>query len=141
MKNCDASTSFHTKLIRQPLQAASKTRILLAEDGQGSRRTIVSLQIVPRTTRDEGVPVHTVSRRLETALPRLPPASNITKQPLRCNENKKEILKFFFEYGHLFRRGFNQAPLQCIAGDKITRVLQEVHGGDCGEHQRVSRLY
>lgn len=47
----------------------------------------------------------------------------------------------FVEEGHLFRRGFKQAPLRCIKGNKVTRVLQKVHVGACGEHQEGLRLY
>lgn len=45
------------------------------------------------------------------------------------------------EGGHLLRKGFNQPPLRCIAGDELTKVLREVHVGDYWERQDGSRLY
>lgn len=48
---------------------------------------------------------------------------------------QKKSLRFFVKYGLLFRKWFNQAPLRCIEGDKVDRVLQEVHVGKCGEHK------
>lgn len=41
----------------------------------------------------------------------------------------------------MVKRGFNQAPLRCIAGDKLSRVLKEVHAEDCDEQKGGSRLY
>lgn len=43
--------------------------------------------------------------------------------------------------GLLFRRGFNQEPLRCIAGDGVARVFKEVHLGDCDKHQGNSRIF
>lgn len=54
---------------------------------------------------------------------------------------QKKSTRFFVEDGLLFRRGLNQAPLRCSDGDEVTTVLKEVHSGDCGEHQRGSRLF
>lgn len=36
---------------------------------------------------------------------------------------------------------FNQAPLKCLAGDEVTRVLKEIYAGVCGEHQVGFRIY
>lgn len=44
------------------------------------------------------------------------------------------------EEGISFRKGFNQAPLQCIADEEITTVLPEVHSRECDEHQGGLRL-
>lgn len=53
---------------------------------------------------------------------------------LQCFEIKRKssrLLKRVF----LSKRGFNQAPLRCISGDEVTKVLKEVHSRDCDEHQ------
>lgn len=48
--------------------------------------------------------------------------------------NAMEIMKissrFFVEEDQLFRRGYNQAPRRCLAGDKV--ILEEVHTGASG---------
>lgn len=54
---------------------------------------------------------------------------------------QKKSATFFVEGGLLFRKGLNQVPLRCIAGDEVTTVLKEVHSGDCGEHQGGSKLF
>lgn len=54
---------------------------------------------------------------------------------------QRKSLDFLAEDDMLFRRGFNQALLRYIAGDKVTRVLEEVHSGECGRHQAGSRLF
>lgn len=46
---------------------------------------------------------------------------------------------FFIEV--FFSKGFNQAPLRILTGDKVARVLEEVHSRACGEHQWGSRLF
>lgn len=52
---------------------------------------------------------------------------------------QKKSFRFFVDEGNMFRRGFNQTPLRCLAGE-ITSVLREVHLGKYGEDQRGSRL-
>lgn len=53
----------------------------------------------------------------------------------------KEINKILRGRWTLFRKGLNQAPLRCFVSDEVTTILKEVHFGDCGEHQRDSRLF
>lgn len=45
------------------------------------------------------------------------------------------------EDGLSFRRRLNQAPLMRVAGDEVTKFLQEVLVGECREHQGGSRLF
>lgn len=42
--------------------------------------------------------------------------------------------------GSLYRRGFNQPLLKCIAGEECHYVLREVHQGICGNHSGGSSL-
>lgn len=53
---------------------------------------------------------------------------------------RKKSSKFFVEEGELFRRGFGQSSLRCIASEQTTTILREVHSGECGEHQGGFRL-
>lgn len=53
--------------------------------------------------------------------------STIYCQPITLmQEIKRKSSRFFIEEGLLFRRGFSQAPLRYIAGDEVTKVLEEV---------------
>lgn len=40
---------------------------------------------------------------------------------------RKKSSRFFVDEGILLRRGFNQAPLKCVAGEEIATIFQEVH--------------
>lgn len=41
----------------------------------------------------------------------------------------------------LFKNSFNQTPLKCTRGNKVVRILKEVHTGDCRYHHGDSRLF
>ncbi|KAL5547058.1 hypothetical protein UlMin_006745 [Ulmus minor] len=63
-------------------------------------------------------------------------------------ENKKDehklrrhINKYMVKEDHLFWKAFNGEILKCINGHEAKEVLQEIHAGDCGEHQGGRRLY
>ena len=40
----------------------------------------------------------------------------------------------------LYRRGFSQPYLTCLAPNKVNYVLREVHEGACGNHSRARSL-
>ena len=40
----------------------------------------------------------------------------------------------------LYKRGFSQPYLRCIAPDEANYVLREVHEGACGNHSRARSL-
>ena len=40
----------------------------------------------------------------------------------------------------LYKRGFSQPYLRCLASDEANYVLREVHEGTCGNHSRASSL-
>ncbi|KAL5547542.1 hypothetical protein UlMin_002773 [Ulmus minor] len=54
---------------------------------------------------------------------------------------KKHIVKYMVKEGHLYRKAYNGHILKCISGQEAEEILQEVHEGDCGEHQGGRRLY
>lgn len=39
------------------------------------------------------------------------------------------------------RKGFNQAPLRCFAGDEVIRALKEVYTRVRGKHQGGFKLF
>lgn len=64
--------------------------------------------------------------------------------PSNCSDImkiKRKLRHSVFEEGLLFRRGFNQTPLRCMATDEVTRVYKKVNSDDCDEHQGGSRLF
>lgn len=65
----------------------------------------------------------------------------LLKKYLDAMKIKRKSLRFFVEDGYLFRRGINQASLQCNTSSEVTRVLQEIHAGNCCNHQAGSRVY
>ena len=48
---------------------------------------------------------------------------------------KKLATRYFVEGGILFRTGFNGEPLRCLGTPEAQSVMQEVHVGECGDHQ------
>ncbi|XP_063948111.1 uncharacterized protein LOC108203333 [Daucus carota subsp. sativus] len=56
----------------------------------------------------------------------------------RCLRYK--AARFVIYDGVLYKRGFNQPLLKCIAGDDCNYILREVHEGICGNHSGGSSL-
>ena len=48
--------------------------------------------------------------------------------------------RYFVEGGILFRKGFNGEPLRCLRTPEAQSVIQEVHAGECGDHQGKRQL-
>nr|XP_017245494.1 PREDICTED: uncharacterized protein LOC108217161 [Daucus carota subsp. sativus] len=48
--------------------------------------------------------------------------------------------RFVIYDGVLYKRGFNQPLLKCIAGEECNYILREVHEGICGNHSGGSSL-
>ena len=51
---------------------------------------------------------------------------------------KKLVTRYFVEGGILFRKGFNGEPLRCLGTLEAQSVMQEVHAGECGDHQKAT---
>ena len=51
---------------------------------------------------------------------------------------KKLATRYFVEGGILFRKGFNGEPLRCLGTLEAQSVMQEVHAGECGDHQKAT---
>ena len=48
---------------------------------------------------------------------------------------KRLVTRYFVEGGILFKKGFNGEPLRCLGTSEAQSVMQEVHAGECGDHQ------
>ncbi|KAK9932282.1 hypothetical protein M0R45_019525 [Rubus argutus] len=54
---------------------------------------------------------------------------------------KKTSKRYFVDGEVLYRKGFNGEPLRCLNTVESMQVLNEVHAGECGEHQGKRKLY
>lgn len=57
--------------------------------------------------------------------------------PSERNEVKKILRKAFrytIQEGVLYRRGFSNPLLRCVAGRKAKEILSNIHQGSCGDH-------
>ena len=48
---------------------------------------------------------------------------------------KRMATRYFVEGGILFQKGFNRKPLRCLGTPEAQSIMQEVHAGECGNHQ------
>ena len=53
---------------------------------------------------------------------------------------KRMATRYFVERGVLFQKVFNGEPLKCLETPEAQSVMQEVHVGECGNHQGKKRL-
>ena len=65
---------------------------------------------------------------------RLPP------NPDEAKKIKKWAARFIVLNDELYKRGFLQPYLRCIEEEEAKYVLEEVHGGICGDHMGVKSL-
>ncbi|BFG30469.1 hypothetical protein CerSpe_167430 [Prunus speciosa] len=54
---------------------------------------------------------------------------------------KKTVKRYFVDGSTLYRKGFNGEPLKCLGESEARQVMQEIHAGECGEHQGMKRLH
>ncbi|KAK9901411.1 hypothetical protein M0R45_002152 [Rubus argutus] len=68
--------------------------------------------------------------------------NNTLPTDARCRYKLKKSSKTYFIDGEvLYRKGFNGEPLRCLDNVESLQVLNEVHTGECGEHQGKRKLY
>lgn len=53
---------------------------------------------------------------------------------------RKRAARFIILNDQIFRRGFSQPYLRCVEEEEARCVLEEVHGGICGDHMRSKSL-
>ena len=54
--------------------------------------------------------------------------------PTEARKIKKNSSKFTMIDGELYRFGFTHPHLECVHGEKCTRIMVELHEGICGSH-------
>ena len=65
---------------------------------------------------------------------RLPP------NPEEAKKIQKRAAKFTILNDELYKRGYSQPYLRCIEEEEAKYVLEEVHGGVCGDYMGVKSL-
>ena len=65
---------------------------------------------------------------------RLPP------NPEEVWKIQKRAARFTILNDELYKRGYSQPYLRCIEGEEAKYVLEEVHGGVCGDHMGAKSL-
>ena len=58
----------------------------------------------------------------------------LPSRPEEARKVQKRAAQFTVLNGKLYKRGFSQPYLRCIGEDEARYVLEEVHGGICGDH-------
>ena len=53
---------------------------------------------------------------------------------MEARKIKKNSSKFTMIDGELYRFGFTHPLLECVHGEKCTRIMAELHEGICGSH-------
>ena len=59
--------------------------------------------------------------------------------PDKAKKIKKRATRFTVLNDELYKRGFSQPYLRCVE-EEAKYVLEEVHGGICGDHMRAKSL-
>lgn len=52
----------------------------------------------------------------------------------------RKYARYFLQDGHVYRRGFNNPHLKCLAPKEGEHLLQGIHAGCCGVHTKASDL-
>ena len=65
---------------------------------------------------------------------RLPP------NPKEAKKIQKWSARFILLNDKLYKRGFSQPYLRCVEEEEAKYVLEEVHGGVCGNHMGAKSL-
>ena len=79
------------------------------------------------------LPVHTQSGWTEPILSFLKDGG-LPFSPEEARKVQKRAARFTVLNGELYKRDFSQPYLRCIGEDEARYVLEEVHGGICGDH-------
>ncbi|KAI5338936.1 hypothetical protein L3X38_018208 [Prunus dulcis] len=54
---------------------------------------------------------------------------------------KKMVKRYFVDGSTLYRKRFNGEPLKCLGEVEAHQAMQEIHAGECREHQGMKRLH
>ncbi|CAL2277969.1 unnamed protein product [Prunus armeniaca] len=61
--------------------------------------------------------------------------------PKHARKLKRTMKRYFINGSTLYRKGFNGEPLKCLGKSEAQQVMQEIHAGECSEHQGMKKLY
>ena len=64
----------------------------------------------------------------------------LPSDPDEARKVRKRAARFTILNDQLYRRGFSQPYLRCLEEDEAKYVLEEVHGGICGDHMGAKSL-
>ena len=84
-------------------------------------------------------PVHTRSRWTSPILSYLKDG-RLPSNPDKAKKINKRVAWFTVLNDKLYKRGFLQPYLRCVEEEEAKYVLEEVHGGICGDHMRAKSL-
>ncbi|CAL9011308.1 unnamed protein product [Prunus brigantina] len=54
---------------------------------------------------------------------------------------KKTMKRYFVDGSTLYQKGFNGEPLKCLGESEARQAMQEIHAGECREHQGMKKLH
>ena len=60
--------------------------------------------------------------------------------PEEVKKIKKRAVRFTMLNDEFYKRGFSQPYLRCVEEEEAKYVLEEVHGGICGDHMGAKSL-
>ena len=64
----------------------------------------------------------------------------LPQNPEEARKIQKRAARFMVLNDELYKRGYSQPYLRCIEGEEAKYVLEEIHGGVCGDHMRAKSL-
>ena len=62
------------------------------------------------------------------------------QNPEEARKIQKHATRFTVLNDELYKRGYSQPYLRCIKGEEAKYVLEEIHGGVCGDHMGAKSL-
>ena len=64
----------------------------------------------------------------------------LPQNPEKARKIQKRAARFTVLNDELYKRGYSQPYLRCIEGEEAKYVLEEIHGGVCGDHMGAKSL-
>ena len=64
----------------------------------------------------------------------------LPQNPEEARKIQKRAARFTVLNDELYKKGYSQPYLRCIEGEEAKYVLEEVHGGVCGDHMGAKSL-
>lgn len=132
-------TTYHVAQLYKPLQTFIGTRILLAWYGQGWSEHTKGLFKMPGVHQWQHIFICLGSEELETTIPWLSSTSFIATKPFWCHKKRKEVIEILCRRWLVIQKRLQSSTSQ-VHNRRWDSQTQDVHAGECGEHQRGPRL-